>query len=49
MYHNMWEVYWWSGTKKDIVEFVAKYATFQQVKVEHERLGGTSQEFGILT
>ncbi|MDV3185288.1 MAG: hypothetical protein Q8842_02985 [Candidatus Phytoplasma australasiaticum] len=35
--------------KKDIAEFIAKYATYQQVKVEHQRPDGTLQEFGIPT
>ncbi|KAF3652939.1 hypothetical protein FXO38_15874 [Capsicum annuum] len=37
------------GMKKDIAEFVAKCATCQQVKVEHQRPGGTLQEFNIPT
>ena len=24
MYHDLREVYWWEGLKKDIIEFVAK-------------------------
>ena len=35
--------------KKDIAEFVAKCATCQQVKVEHQRPGGMMQEFSIPT
>ena len=35
--------------KKDIAEFVAKCATCQQFKVEHQRPGGVMQEFGIPT
>ena len=35
--------------KKDIVAFIAKCATCQQVKVEHQRPGGMMQEFGIPT
>ena len=35
MYHDLWEIYLWSGMKKDIEKFVAKCAMCQQVKVEH--------------
>lgn len=35
MYHDLKEVYWWNGMKKDIAEFVAKCANCQHVKVEH--------------
>ena len=35
--------------KKDIAAFVAKCATCQQVKVEHQRPGGMMQEFSIPT
>ncbi|KAF3667371.1 hypothetical protein FXO37_10054 [Capsicum annuum] len=34
MNHNLREIYWWSGMKKNIDEFVAKYATCQQVKID---------------
>ncbi|KAF3680008.1 hypothetical protein FXO37_03563 [Capsicum annuum] len=30
IYRDLWEIYWWSGMKKDIVVFVAKCATCQQ-------------------
>jgi len=33
--------------KKDIATFVAKFATCQQVKVEHQRPGGMMQQFSI--
>ena len=35
MYRDLREIYWYLGMKKDIVEFVARYLTCQQVKVEH--------------
>ncbi|WMV18318.1 hypothetical protein MTR67_011703, partial [Solanum verrucosum] len=47
MYRDLWEVYWWKGMKKDIVEFVAKYPNCQQVKVEHQKLGGLAQNISI--
>jgi len=38
MYYDLREIYW-SGMKKCIAKFVAKCSNFQQVKVEHQRLG----------
>ena len=35
--------------KKDIEGFVAKYSTYQQVKVEHKKTGVLMQEFSIPT
>ena len=40
MYHDFREVYWWNGMNKDIVEFVSKCPSYQQVKVEHQNLVG---------
>ncbi|WMV09521.1 hypothetical protein MTR67_002906 [Solanum verrucosum] len=40
MYCNLREVYLWNGMKKDIAEFVAKCPRCQQVKDEHQKLGG---------
>ncbi|KAH0738233.1 hypothetical protein KY290_036938 [Solanum tuberosum] len=37
MYRDLKRIYWWSGMKKDISEFVAKCQNFQQVKYEHQR------------
>ena len=34
-YHNIKDIYWWDRMKKDIVEFVSKYLTCQQMKAEH--------------
>ena len=44
MYHNLTEVYWWEGLKKDIVEYVTKSSNFQQVKDEQQKSGGLLQE-----
>ena len=32
MYHTLKDTYWWNGMKKDVVEFVSKCLTYQQVK-----------------
>ncbi|WMV24573.1 hypothetical protein MTR67_017958 [Solanum verrucosum] len=49
MYRDLWEVYWWNGMKKDIADFVAKCLNCQQVKAEHLRSGGLSQDINIPT
>uniref|UniRef100_A0A0V0GQI5 Putative ovule protein n=1 Tax=Solanum chacoense TaxID=4108 RepID=A0A0V0GQI5_SOLCH len=49
MYRDMRKIYWWNGMKKDIAGFVAKCPNCQQVKVEHQKSGGLSQDIGIPT
>ena len=44
----MREVYWCEGMKKYISKFVAKFPNGQQVKVEHQRLGGLDQSIEYL-
>ncbi|KAA3470917.1 Gag protease polyprotein [Gossypium australe] len=36
MYNDLKKMYWWSGMKQDIFEFVSKRLICQQVKVEHQ-------------
>ena len=38
MYRYLKSFYWWPDIKKEITEFVAKYAVSQQVKIEHHKL-----------
>lgn len=40
MYQDLKKDYWWSGTKKDIVEYVPEYIVCQQVRIGHQKLGG---------
>jgi len=47
MYHDLQELFWWNGMKRDIADFVAKCPNFQQVKVEHQKLRGMTQEINI--
>ena len=37
MYHDLREIYWWEGIKKDIVEFVGKCPNRLQLKAEHQK------------
>lgn len=43
MYSDLKPHYWWPGMKKDVVEFVARCLTCQQIKVEHQRPRGLLQ------
>ncbi|KAH0689512.1 hypothetical protein KY289_016870 [Solanum tuberosum] len=49
MYRDLRKVYWWNGMKRDIADFVAKCPNCQQVKVEHQKPGGMTQEIDIPT
>ena len=49
MYHDLSQHYWWCGMKRDITDFVSRCLTCQQVKCEHQRLGGVSQMMSIPT
>ena len=47
MYHDLKDLYWWEGMKKDVAEFVARCLTCQQVKVEHQRPAGKLQSLDV--
>ncbi|XP_065854728.1 uncharacterized protein [Euphorbia lathyris] len=47
MYRDLRELYWWSGIKRDVADFVAKCLTCQQVKAEHQRPSGLLQPLPI--
>ena len=47
MYQDMKRMYWWQGMKRDVVSFVAKCLTCQQVKFEHQKPGGQLQPLDI--
>ena len=47
MYHDINEIYWLHGMKKDVDEFVAQCPNCQQVKVEHQKPVGLVQEIVI--
>lgn len=47
MYHDLRELYWWKGMKKDVVEHVSRCSNCQQVKYEHRRPAGLSQALPI--
>ena len=47
MYQDVRSLYWWSGMKRDVVEYVAKCLTCQQVKAKHQRPVGLLQPLDI--
>ena len=49
MYRDLREVFWWNDMKKDITNFMAKWPNCQQVKAEHQKPGGMTQEINIRT
>ena len=49
MYHDLKQIYWRDGMKKDIAENVAKCPNCQQVKDEHLKSGGLSQIIEVPT
>ena len=49
MYHDLREIYWWEGLKRDIAEFVAKFPNCQQEKAERQKSSVLLQEIQIQT
>ena len=47
MYHNLKDIYWWNGMKKDIAEFMSNCLTCQQVKLKHQRPSRLLQQLPI--
>ena len=47
MYHNIRDLYWWDGLKKDVADYVAKCLICQQVKAEHQKPSGKLQPLPI--
>ena len=48
MYRDLCRQYWWSGMKRDVDSFVARYLTCQQVKAEYKRPARLFQTFPIV-
>nr|XP_016481553.1 PREDICTED: uncharacterized protein LOC107802553 [Nicotiana tabacum] len=49
MYHDLRQLYWWNGMKRNVVEYVAQCPNWQQVKIEHQKLGGLLRSMEIPT
>ncbi|GJU08677.1 reverse transcriptase domain-containing protein [Tanacetum coccineum] len=48
MYHDLRDMYWWPGMKRDIATYVSKCLTCSKVKAEHQRPLGLLQQPEIL-
>ncbi|GJU83764.1 putative reverse transcriptase domain-containing protein [Tanacetum coccineum] len=44
MYHDLRDMYWWPGMKRDNATYVSKCLTYAKVKVEHQRPSGLLQQ-----
>nr|GEZ26301.1 putative reverse transcriptase domain-containing protein [Tanacetum cinerariifolium] len=44
MYHDLRDMYWCLGMKRDIATYVSKYLTCSNVKAEHQRPSGSLQQ-----
>ena len=47
MYHTIRPFYYWPGMKREIAEYVSRYAIFQQVKVERKKPFGLMQPLPV--
>ncbi|GKB96501.1 putative reverse transcriptase domain-containing protein, partial [Tanacetum coccineum] len=44
MYHDLRDMYWWTGMKRDIATYVSKCLTCSKVKAKHQRPSGLLQQ-----
>ncbi|GJU54905.1 putative reverse transcriptase domain-containing protein [Tanacetum coccineum] len=44
MYYDLRDLYWWSGIKRDIADYVSKCLTCSKIKAEHQKRSGLLQQ-----
>ncbi|GJR47486.1 putative reverse transcriptase domain-containing protein [Tanacetum coccineum] len=49
MYYDLRDLYWWTGMKKDIIDYVSKCLTCSKIKSEHQKPSGLLHERTIQT
>ena len=49
MYRDSKKVHWWGGMKREVAKIVSGCHSCQQVKIEHSRSGGLTQDIEIPT
>ncbi|XP_052487966.1 uncharacterized protein LOC128041708 [Gossypium raimondii] len=47
MYRDLHELYWWSGLRREVTDFLGKCLTCQQVRAEHQLPSGLLQPVKI--
>jgi len=49
MYRDLRQSFWWEDVKREIVEYVDKYLTYQKMKAEYQRVVGALRPLEIPT
>ena len=47
MYHDLKQLYWWEGMKRDVADHVGRCLNCQQVKAEHQKPSGLLQRMEV--
>ena len=47
LYEDFKEIYWWRIMKHEVAEFVSKYLTYQNVKIDHKRPMGNVESLEV--